>query len=92
MVRHTGAFFLLLTACLARGEVTLLDVQKVPLWGDPASAVVRIAVPARVPEIACDALVAGAGMGGMTTAETDGGNLTSKTTTYRSADGAKSCP
>jgi hypothetical protein len=34
----------------------------------------------------------GAGMGGMTTPESDGGNLTSKTTTYRSAGGAKSCP
>jgi len=34
----------------------------------------------------------GAGMGGMTTPETDGGNLTSKTTTYRSASGGKVCP
>ena len=34
----------------------------------------------------------GAGMDGMTTPETDGGNLTSKTTTYRSAGGGKVCP
>jgi hypothetical protein len=34
----------------------------------------------------------GAGMGGMTTPESDGGNLTGKTTTYRSAGGAKICP
>jgi hypothetical protein len=34
----------------------------------------------------------GAGMGGMTTPETDGGNLTGKTTTYRSAGGATVCP
>jgi len=34
----------------------------------------------------------GAGMGGMTTSETDGGNLVSKTTAYRGAGGAKVCP
>jgi hypothetical protein len=34
----------------------------------------------------------GAGMGGMTTPETDGGNLVSKTTAYRAAGGAKVCP
>jgi len=34
----------------------------------------------------------GAGMGGMTTPETDGGNLVGKTTTYRSAGGTKLCP
>lgn len=34
----------------------------------------------------------GAGMGGMTTPETDGGNLISKTTAYRGAGCAKVCP
>lgn len=34
----------------------------------------------------------GAGMGGMTTPETDGGNLVAKTTAYRSAGGSKLCP
>jgi hypothetical protein len=40
-------------------------VQNVPLNGDAASAVVRIFVPERVREVSCDALVAGAGMGGI---------------------------
>jgi hypothetical protein len=34
----------------------------------------------------------GAGAGGMTTPETDGGNLVSKTITYRAGGGAKVCP
>jgi len=34
----------------------------------------------------------GAGMGGMTTPETDGGNLVSKTTAYRAAGGVKLGP
>jgi hypothetical protein len=33
--------------------------------GDPSRAVVHVSVPDRVPEISCDVLVAGAGMGGM---------------------------
>ena len=36
-----------------------------PVSGDPASAVIRVAIPDRVPEVACDVLVAGAGMGGI---------------------------
>jgi hypothetical protein len=46
----------------------VLDVQNVPLVGDPASAVVRVSVPERVEEISCDVLVAGAGMGGASAA------------------------
>lgn len=34
----------------------------------------------------------GAGAGGMTTPETDGGNLVAKTTAYRAAGGVKLCP
>jgi len=55
----------LLIAVAATGQHTLVDVQKVPLSGDTAGALVRITVPERIPEIACDALVAGAGMGGV---------------------------
>jgi hypothetical protein len=44
---------------------TVVDVQKVPLTGDPGGALVAIAIPDRIQEISCDALVAGAGMGGI---------------------------
>jgi hypothetical protein len=46
-------------------DFTVLDVQRVPLSGDASQAVVRFTVPERVPELACDVLVAGAGMGGI---------------------------
>src|SRR3954451_5798897 len=46
-------------------DYSVLDVQKVPLTGDPASAVLRVSVTERVEEVRCDALVAGAGMGGV---------------------------
>jgi len=49
-----------LTALLAAQQFTIVDVQKV--------AVVRIDVPAQVREIACDVLIAGAGMGGIAAA------------------------
>jgi hypothetical protein len=50
-----------------------VDVQKVPLFGDPAAAVVRVTVPEQVDEVRCDALVAGAGMGGIAAAITPAG-------------------
>jgi hypothetical protein len=56
---------LLASAAAAQSEYTLVDVQKAPLTGDPSSALVRISVPERVEEVSCDALVAGAGMGGI---------------------------
>jgi hypothetical protein len=66
MGRYAGTcYFLLLTLALKAADYKVLDVQRVPLNGDPASAVISIAVPAQVPEIACDVLVAGAGMGGV---------------------------
>lgn len=34
----------------------------------------------------------GSGMGGMTTPETDGGNLVAKTIAYRNAGGVQICP
>lgn len=55
-----------LCACLAHAATyTVLDVERVPLFGDPASAVVRAEVPDRVEEVSCDIVVAGAGMGGV---------------------------
>lgn len=44
--------------------IEVLDVQRVPLLGDPSSAVVSVAIPPSPREISCDALVAGGGMGG----------------------------
>ena len=46
-------------------EYDVLDVQNVPLAGDPARAVVHLTVPDHVPEVRCDVLIAGAGMGGI---------------------------
>ena len=43
---------LLASAAAAQSEYTVLDVQNVPLTGDPSSAVVRISVPGRVEEVA----------------------------------------
>jgi hypothetical protein len=60
-----GLLWIAMAAAAAPAEYSVLDVQKVPLHGDPAGAVARIPVPERVEEISCDALVAGAGMGGV---------------------------
>ena len=69
MGRYTGTRNLLLIAlCLVPARATeysVLDVQNVPLTGDPIRAVIRVVVPLSVPEVACDVLVAGAGMGGI---------------------------
>ena len=70
MDRHTRTLLLLfvltVTAAWASAATyTVVDVQRVPLAGDPQSAVVRVAIPDRVEEISCDVLVAGAGMGGV---------------------------
>ncbi|MBV9494110.1 MAG: FAD-dependent oxidoreductase [Acidobacteria bacterium] len=47
------------------GAEDVLDVQRIPITGDPSGAVVHVTVPEHVEEIRCDALVAGAGMGGI---------------------------
>src|SRR5262249_32063909 len=66
MGRYTGTIaLLLLIAPAAPAEYTALDVQNVPMWGDPSSAVVHVTVPDRVEEASCNALVADAGMGGI---------------------------
>src|SRR5262245_46662602 len=68
MDRYPRAFlllFLTLPAIRPAGEYTVLDVQSVPLLGDPTAAVVHISLPDHVEEVSCDVLVAGAGMGGV---------------------------
>ncbi len=69
MGRHSGTrnlvLLILLPAALGAAEYSVLDVQNVPLEGDPVRAVVRVTVPDQVPEIRCDVLIAGAGMGGI---------------------------
>jgi hypothetical protein len=58
--------FLLLIAAIARGaEYTVVDVQKVPAFGNPSDAIVRAVINAPVTEVDCDVLIAGAGMGGV---------------------------
>ncbi|MFN7647372.1 MAG: FAD-dependent oxidoreductase, partial [Acidobacteriota bacterium] len=47
---------------------TVVDVEKVPVDGDPQRAVLRLEAPAQPPAAACDVLVAGAGMGGVAAA------------------------
>jgi hypothetical protein len=58
------AHCIFLTSAVA-AEYTIVDIQRVPVSGDPASAVVRAVIPDRIPEVACDVLVAGGGMGGI---------------------------
>jgi FAD dependent oxidoreductase len=69
MGRYTGTgnllFFIAVTTPLIAADYTVLDVQKVPLAGDALQAVVHVSVPDRIPEISCDVLVAGGGMGGI---------------------------
>src|SRR5947208_2841607 len=69
MDRYARTFSLLLltgvTVWAAAGEYVVLDVQKIPVSGNPSSAVVRVTLPAVVEEVSCDAVVAGAGMGGI---------------------------
>jgi hypothetical protein len=70
MGRYAGTRNLLLVAVsvvvpVIAADYSVLDVQKVPLTGNPSQAVIRVTVPDTVPEIACDVLVAGAGMGGI---------------------------
>jgi hypothetical protein len=55
----------LLTAIVDAQQYTILDVQRVPLTGDPNQALVNIDVPQQPREVACDVLIAGGGMGGI---------------------------
>ncbi len=53
---------------LAATIFTVVDVEKVPVDGDPQVAVMRLEAPAQPRALACDVLVAGAGMGGIAAA------------------------
>ncbi len=50
---------------LAATIFTVLDVERVPVNGDPQVAVYRLEAPAQPRTVACDILIAGAGMGGV---------------------------
>jgi hypothetical protein len=69
MGRHSRTEHLLFCLALAAAadaqQYTIVDVQKVPLSGDASQALVHIDVPAQPRDIACDVLIAGAGMGGI---------------------------
>ena len=69
MGRYSGAghlvVLILLPLAARAAEYTVLDVQSVPLAGDPARAAIQVTIPERAPEVRCDVLIAGAGMGGI---------------------------
>jgi hypothetical protein len=68
MDRYAPPVAVLLLSFLAvasAADYTILDVQRVPLNGDPSAALVHVSLPEHVEEIACDALIGGAGMGGI---------------------------
>jgi hypothetical protein len=52
----------------AAQDFSVLDIQNVPPYGDPQSAVLRVHAGPNPRELHCDALVAGAGMGGVAAA------------------------
>ncbi len=55
----------LVAASPLSAQHVLVDVMKVPVEGDFRQALVRVNVPATLPEIQCDMMIAGAGMGGV---------------------------
>src|SRR5688500_335513 len=57
--------FLFVAALASAADYTIVDVQKIPASGDPGSAIVRAVIDEPVPEVTCDVLIAGAGMGGV---------------------------
>jgi len=58
-------FTLLLAAIASAAEYTVVDVQNVTAFGNPSDAIVRATINEPVAEVACDVLIAGAGMGGV---------------------------
>ena len=62
---RVGYVLFLAARLTAATQYVIADVQRIPVSGDPAAALVRVTAPDRVPEITCDVLVAGAGMGGI---------------------------
>jgi hypothetical protein len=70
MARYAPAFCALLISTLSAQELTVVDVERVRADGDPAAALRTFRAPPQPPEIACDILVGGAGMGGVAAALT----------------------
>ncbi len=68
MDRYTGTRVVLLLAATLTAfsaDYTILDVQSVPISGDPSKAVLYVTINEPVHEENCDVLIAGAGMGGV---------------------------
>ena len=63
MRRNVALIFLVFMTSAA--DFTIVDVQKVHVSGDPGTAIVKASIPDNSPEVTCDVLVAGAGMGGI---------------------------
>ena len=59
---------LMITTLLRAQQYSVVDVERVRAEGDARVAIQSVTVPARPREIACDILVAGAGMGGVAAA------------------------
>ncbi len=59
------SFLLLLGSAAMAQTVSVLDVQSVRAEGDPAAWVHAVTISATPPEVSCDILAAGAGMGGV---------------------------
>ncbi|MDE3164416.1 MAG: FAD-dependent oxidoreductase, partial [Acidobacteriota bacterium] len=57
-----------LVSAFAAEPYRILDPLAVPAQGDPASAVLTLARPARIPRIDCDLVIAGGGLGGVAAA------------------------
>jgi hypothetical protein len=74
MARHARAPYslllivLLLSPALSAEDFTVVDIQNVPALGDAQRAVLHVHVPDHPDELACDFLIAGAGMGGVAAA------------------------
>ena len=59
-----------LLASLAAAQHTLVDVEKVQAEGDSSAALRSFTIPAKPIELACDVLIAGGGLGGISAAIT----------------------
>lgn len=66
MFRHL--LCLLSTGLLSAADLLVVDIQSVRAEGDPASFLRKIEIPAQPAELACDVLVAGAGLSGVAAA------------------------
>ncbi len=66
--RTRYALLILLAASAAADDVTVVDVEAVRATGDPASFLRTVTIPRDLDPVTCDVLVAGAGMGGVSSA------------------------